>query len=158
MYYTASSAMIGLSALVVLFLSSAFVSAYRTSPTSTKATECPTKLCAVQSKSNGKRSSSRSSSEALYQGSKGMPSVPMRNGEQINFVAEWQAKGDHYVSYDNLLKLDNMMGSVQGKSKSDRTSLLSELSITYFARYAEASFAGQQCLSFDFDTTSEAYK
>jgi hypothetical protein len=76
----------------------------------------------------------------------------MRNGEQINFVAEWQAKGDHYVSYDNLLKLDNMMGSVQGKSKSDRTSLLSELSITYFARYAEASFAGQQCLLFDFDS------
>ena len=120
--------------LVVLYLSSAFVSAYRSSLKSIKATESTTKLDAFQPKSNGKRSSSSSSSEAVYQGSKGMPSVPMRNGQQINFVAEWQAKGDHYVSYDNLLKLDSLMGSVQGKSKSDRTSLLSELSITYFAR------------------------
>ena len=131
--------------LVILCLSSIFVSAFRSSLRSTKATECTTKLHAFQSKSSGKRSSSRSSSEAVYQGSKGTPSVPMRNGEQINFVAEWQAKGDHYVSYDNLLKLDNMMGSVQGKSKSDRNSLLSELSMTYFARYGEDLLIAQLC-------------
>ena len=131
--------------LVILCLSSIFVSAYRSSLRSTKTTECTTKLHAFQSKSSGKRSSSRSSSEAVYQGAKGTPSVPMRNGEQINFVAEWQAKGDHYVSYNNLLKLDNMMGSVQGKSKGDRTALLSELSITYFARYGEDLLIAQLC-------------
>ena len=139
----------GLSVLVALYLSSIFVSAYKSSHRSTKATEYSTILQAFQSKSNGKRASSKPSSEAVYQGFKGTPSVPMRNGEQINFVAEWQAKGDHYVSYDNLLKLDDMMGSVQGKSKSDRNSLLSELSITYFARYAEASLFAKHCVLFD---------
>ena len=59
---------------------------------------------------------------------------PLRNGEQINYVAEWQAKGDHYVSYDNLLKLDGLMSTPVSRTKSDKSSLLSELSLTYFAR------------------------
>lgn len=67
-------------------------------------------------------------------GNKSLKIGPLRNGEQINYVAEWQAKGDHYVSYDNLLKLDGMMSTPASKTRSDKSSLLSELSLTYFAR------------------------
>lgn len=74
-------------------------------------------------------------SDGQWQGGSKTPKLgPLRNGEQINYVAEWQAKGDHYVGYDNLLKLENMMTSPTSKSKSDKSSLLSELSLTYFAR------------------------
>ena len=68
------------------------------------------------------------------------PMIP-RSG-QNNYVAKWQSRGDHYVSYDNLQRLDRIlsggsMSSVVGtKSKSqNKKELVSELSLTYFARF-----------------------
>jgi hypothetical protein len=90
------------------------------------------KIFAFQSKAD--RTKSKTESDAPYQNSKGMKSGKINVREQTNFVAEWQSKGDHYVSYENLVKLDGMMTSSVGKSKSDRSNTLSELSITYFAR------------------------
>ena len=89
-------------------------------------------LYASQSAQNGRKPMSKQ--DVQYQGSKGTKSGPVRNKESINFVAEWQSRGDHYVSYDNLVKLDNLMTTSAGKSKNERSSIMSELSTTYFAR------------------------
>ena len=89
-------------------------------------------LYASQSGQNSRKSTSKQ--DVQYQGTKGTKSGPVRNKESINFVAEWQSRGDHYVSYDNLVKLDNLMTTSAGKSKNERSSIMSELSTTYFAR------------------------
>ena len=89
-------------------------------------------LHSTRSEQNSRRSKPKQ--DVQYQGSKGTKSGPVRNGDSINFVAKWQSRGDHYVSYDNLVKLDNLMTSSAGKSKNERSSILSELSTTYFAR------------------------
>ena len=63
---------------------------------------------------------------------------PMRKGPERkanNFVAQWQSEGDRYVSYKNLVKLDSSLTSfTKGRTKAEKISLLSELTLTYFAR------------------------
>lgn len=63
------------------------------------------------------------------------PLIPRQGENSKNYVASWQSEGDYYVSYDNLLKLDAQLTSfTKGRTKSEKTELLSELSNTYFAR------------------------
>ena len=56
--------------------------------------------------------------------------------EKVNkFVAKWQSEGDRYVSYDNLVKLDGMLSQfTTDRSINEKADLLSELTLTYFAR------------------------
>ena len=52
-----------------------------------------------------------------------------------NFVAQWQSEGGKYVGYDNLVRLDGLLTSYSaGRSKAAKMDLLSELTLTYFAR------------------------
>jgi hypothetical protein len=63
------------------------------------------------------------------------PLIP-RHGEHNNYAAKWQSRGDHYVSYDNLKRLDLLLTNYnKNRSRSEKTDLLSELSMTYFARF-----------------------
>lgn len=117
---------------IVVHILTAPVSSYRNGMKSEGTVKSSSQIFAFQSKSD--RTKSRTESDTPYQNSKGMKSGKINVREQTNFVAEWQSKGDHYVSYENLVKLDGMMTSAVGKSKSDRSNTLSELSITYFAR------------------------
>ena len=59
-----------------------------------------------------------------------------RPGESAkNFVAQWQSEGDRYVGYENLVKLDTSLTSfTTGRTKAEKIDLLSELTLTYFAR------------------------
>ena len=63
---------------------------------------------------------------------------PVRKGlerKANNFVAQWQSEGDRYVSYKNLVKLDSSLTSfTKGRTKAEKMNLLSELTLTYFAR------------------------
>jgi hypothetical protein len=53
-----------------------------------------------------------------------------------NFVGKWQAKGDHYISFENLKYLyEEMIRYKSNKNKIDKKNLLNELSTTYFARF-----------------------
>ena len=52
-----------------------------------------------------------------------------------SFVAQWQSEGNRYVGYENLVKLDSSLASfTTGRSKAEKIGLLSELTLTYFAR------------------------
>tara|TARA_B110000090_G_scaffold161437_1_gene178132 strand:+ start:216 stop:581 length:366 start_codon:yes stop_codon:yes gene_type:complete len=78
------------------------------------------------------------------------PLIP-RHSSHENFVAKWQRKGDHYVSYEQLLILNKKTlqqsdaassssmkesGTLNaGLSAAERRDLFSELMITYFARF-----------------------
>lgn len=124
-------------AFVVLQILTVPVLSYRHSVKFQGAVKSDSKIFAFQSKSD--RTKSKTESDAPYQNSKGMKSGKINVREQTNFVAEWQSRGDHYISYENLVKLDGMMTSSVGKSKSDRSNTLSELSVTYFARYTSVN-------------------
>ena len=63
-----------------------------------------------------------------------------------NYMAKWQSKGDHYVSYENLQRLDRIVNhggsgtpsvsNIGNKSRNqNKKELFSELSLTYFARF-----------------------
>ena len=53
-----------------------------------------------------------------------------------NFAGKWQAKGDFYVSFDNLQYLDDQLRRHKNnRGKQDKKVLLSELTLTYFARF-----------------------
>lgn len=59
--------------------------------------------------------------------------VPAENIK--NFVAQWQSEGDRYVSYENLTKLDGMLAQFSAdRTIKEKAQLLSELTLTYFAR------------------------
>ena len=52
-----------------------------------------------------------------------------------NLVAQWQSEGDRYVSYENLAKLDGMLAEFTAdRTIEEKAHLLSELTLTYFAR------------------------
>lgn len=121
-----------LNVFVFLHILSVPVSSFRYCVRLDGALKSYSKVFAFQSKADRKKSTTES--EVPYQNSRGIKSGKVNVREQINFVAEWQSKGDHYISYENLVKLDGMMTTAAGKSKSDRSNTISELSITYFAR------------------------
>jgi hypothetical protein len=51
-------------------------------------------------------------------------------------VAQWEAEGDRYISYQNLVELDGKLTEFNTtRTKTEKTQLLSELTLTYFARY-----------------------
>ena len=51
-------------------------------------------------------------------------------------VAQWEAEGDRYISYQNLVNLDGSLTEFNAtRTKTEKTNLLSELTLTYFARY-----------------------
>ena len=51
-------------------------------------------------------------------------------------VAQWEAEGDRYISYQNLVNLDASLTQFSAtRTKSEKTNLLSELTLTYFARW-----------------------
>lgn len=59
-----------------------------------------------------------------------------RFSDRDNLAAAWQAKGEHYVSYDTLQYLNEQLASFQSnRDKSEKKELLSELTLTYFARF-----------------------
>lgn len=119
---------------LISFCSSLFdlistVESYRSSVSTVQNTKRFTELYSSKSRTGGTRP------DKEYQGKSKIPTAgPMRNGENINYVAEWQAKGDLYISYDHLLKLDNSISSSRSKSKGEKSSIIEELSLTYFAR------------------------
>lgn len=52
-----------------------------------------------------------------------------------HFATQWQAEGDYYIGYDNLVKLDGMLTEFSAnRSKTAKINLLSDLTLTYFAR------------------------
>jgi hypothetical protein len=52
-----------------------------------------------------------------------------------NLVAQWQSEGDRYVSYENLAKLDSELAQFTAdRTIQEKAHLLSELTLTYFAR------------------------
>ena len=58
---------------------------------------------------------------------------PSENAQ--HFATQWQSEGDRYIGYDNLVKLDGMLTEYStNRSRSDKTNLLSDLTLTYFAR------------------------
>lgn len=53
-----------------------------------------------------------------------------------NFAGKWQAKGDFYISFENLKYLDEELTKFkENRSKNEKKTLLSELTLTYFARF-----------------------
>lgn len=63
------------------------------------------------------------------------PTIP-RLGEHENYAAKWQAKGDYYVSYQNLRQLNDQLTKYRREaSRSAKKVLSNELSLTYFARF-----------------------
>ena len=51
-------------------------------------------------------------------------------------VAQWEAEGDRYISYQNLVELDGKLTEFNTtRTKTEKTQLLSELTLTYFARF-----------------------
>jgi len=54
-------------------------------------------------------------------------------GEQENFAAKWQAKGDYYISYENLRSLNDKLGTAW--ESNNNNNLQSEVMLTYFARF-----------------------
>ena len=104
----------------------------------------------------------------------GQAAAVPRIGSYDNFVAKWQARGDHYVSYANL---DNVCGTLssiyppflisfhctpftfthfayqlnknlityhEGRSGSEKKDVLTELMLTYFARFHNIIREGTQ--------------
>lgn len=52
-----------------------------------------------------------------------------------NLVAQWQSEGDRYVSYENLATLDGKLAQFSAdRTIAEKAQLLSELTLTYFAR------------------------
>ena len=65
----------------------------------------------------------------------GVPLIP-RHGEHENFSAKWQARGSHYISYENLRVLNEKLAEARSdRSSIDKKALLSEVCLTYFARF-----------------------
>lgn len=67
------------------------------------------------------------------------PLIP-RRGEHENYAAKWQARGSHYISYENLRSLNEKLaeGRTQrggGGGSAEKRALLSEVMLTYFARF-----------------------
>lgn len=59
-----------------------------------------------------------------------------RFGEYENYVAQWQVKGDYYLTFDALRKLNDFLVTHDAsRSKVQKKQLLKELSLTYFARF-----------------------
>ena len=59
--------------------------------------------------------------------------IPRRS---VNYVANWQAQDDKYLSFENLVRLNNQLTYFDNKmSKSDKKELRKELQLTYFARF-----------------------
>jgi len=53
-----------------------------------------------------------------------------------NFAAKWQENGDHYLGLSNLKNLNNQLIKFQeNRNKIQKNILLSELTLTYFARF-----------------------
>ena len=55
-----------------------------------------------------------------------------------NFVAKWQSKGDHYISYDNLHNLNQQLkfyDNSETRTIIDKKKLFQEICLTYFARF-----------------------
>jgi hypothetical protein len=64
------------------------------------------------------------------------PTIPRQSDNSKNYIAKWQSEGDLYVSYDNLIKLDGLLTTkATARTKVEKTDILSELSLTYFARF-----------------------
>ena len=64
------------------------------------------------------------------------PTNTMTRGNTINYVAKWQERGDHYISYINLQNLNDQLIKYDGgyMSNEQKRKLASELTLTYFAR------------------------
>lgn len=53
-----------------------------------------------------------------------------------NYAAKWQEYGDYYIGYENLKLLNNHLIQFQeNRSKIHKSTLLNELTLTYFARF-----------------------
>lgn len=53
------------------------------------------------------------------------PLIPRQSDSNKNYIAKWQSEGDHYVSYDNLIKLDGLLTTYStGRTKVEKTDLL----------------------------------
>lgn len=64
-----------------------------------------------------------------------MDSLTSRIGGE-NFAGKWQAKGDLYLSFENLNALNlELTDFRENRSKQEKRDLLGELSLTYFARF-----------------------
>ena len=75
----------------------------------------------------------QASSSDLYDDSD-QPTESLTRGNQPNFVAKWQEKGDYYVSYSTLQSLNGQLGSYTQKTNDQKKKLLNDLTLTYFAR------------------------
>ena len=59
--------------------------------------------------------------------------IPRRS---VNYVANWQAQDDKYLSFENLVRLNNQLIYYDNKmSKAEKKELRKELQLTYFARF-----------------------
>jgi len=80
-------------------------------------------------------SSSSTSGRLIGQQSQAVPLIP-RRGDHENFVAKWQSKGSHYISYENIRKLNNVLQTYDAsRTTGDKKELLGEVMMTYFARF-----------------------
>ena len=59
--------------------------------------------------------------------------IPRRS---VNYVANWQAQDDKYLSFENLVRLNNQLTYFDDKmSKVEKKELRKDLQLTYFARF-----------------------
>lgn len=57
-------------------------------------------------------------------------------GNQMNYAALWQEKGEYYLSADRLRELNRqLLKSTQPQGSEQKKNLMDELSVTYFARH-----------------------
>lgn len=100
-------------------LSATLANRLRTSPRIFKHIRCAQYTNERDNRTGGKRISRR---DASKQKTKEM-------------VAQWEAEGDRYISYQNLVNLDGSLTEFNAtRTKTEKTNLLSELTLTYFAR------------------------
>jgi hypothetical protein len=59
-----------------------------------------------------------------------------RFGDSDNLVGSWQAKGQHYVSFDNLKNLNDQLTDYNSnRSRYEKEILLKDITLTYFGRF-----------------------
>lgn len=67
---------------------------------------------------------------------RGNTASPVIARTSVNYVADWQSRDDKYLSFMNLVRLNNQLTSFDSKmTKSEKKELRKDLQLTYFARF-----------------------